>query len=87
MDGLLRPMIVRRLEDGNSCATVAGERRFRTFQPLGRTTIAALLSEGAADELALTENVQGQDLRPPGRAETPHRLMGRHGYSHGRWYS
>lgn len=62
--GLLQPVVVRR--QGEGYELVAGERRWRATQALGRTTIPAIVREGLTDrdmlELALVENVQRQDL-------------------------
>ncbi len=77
--GLIQPIAVI---DNGSYVIAAGERRYRAFKQLGRQTIpAVVLKEGAADELALIENVQRQDLHPLEEAEAMKGLMERHGYT------
>ena len=78
--GLLQPIVVTPRAAGGYLL-VAGERRFRAFQRLGRATIPALLlAEGSIDELALIENLQREDLHPLEAAEALRRLLQRHGY-------
>lgn len=60
---------------------VAGERRFRAHQLLSRPTIAAVITEGDTDEVAIIENVQRENLRPMELAESLGRLMETHGYT------
>jgi ParB family chromosome partitioning protein len=79
--GLLQPIVVRRGEGGSGYELVAGERRLRAFQSLGRVTIPALLSHGDPEELALIENIQREDLHPLDEASAIGRLMQRHGYT------
>lgn len=79
--GLLQPVVVQR--SGEEYVIVAGERRVRAFQLLGRETIPAIATEGNADELAIIENLQREDLHPIEEAEALARLMARHGYSQG----
>jgi ParB family chromosome partitioning protein len=79
--GLLQPIVVRRSEGGSGYELVAGERRLRAFQSLGRVTIPALLSHGDPEELALIENIQREDLHPLDEASAIGRLMQRHGYT------
>lgn len=81
--GLLSPILVRKAEGADGYTIVAGERRFRAHQLLGRTTIAAIITTGAPDEIALIENMQREDLSPLEQAEAIARLMERHGYSQG----
>jgi ParB family chromosome partitioning protein len=58
--GLQTPIIVRPFDGGY--LLVAGERRWRAHQHLGRANIPAFVSTGDADEIALIENVQRVDL-------------------------
>ena len=60
---------------------VAGERRFRAFVLLERSTIPAIMSEGGTDELALIENIQREDLTPVDEYEAVAHLIDKHGYS------
>ena len=78
--GLLQPIAIKSTEDGHYIV-VAGERRWRAFQRLGRETIPAIITDGNADELALIENLQRQDLAPLEEAQALARLMERHAYS------
>ncbi len=59
--GLQSPVIVRP-EAGGGYLLVAGERRLRACQLLGRATIPVFVSTGDVDEVALIENVQRVDL-------------------------
>lgn len=78
--GLLQPVTVKRQEDG-AYLLVAGERRFRAFERLNRPTIPAILTTGDAEEIALIENLQREDLNPLEEAEALARMMDRHRYS------
>lgn len=64
-NGLVQPVTVRRAENG-WFELVSGERRFRAVSELGQTDIAAYVLQVDSDtkmlELALTENVQREDL-------------------------
>ena len=79
--GLIQPITVQRLTDGDGYVIVAGERRFRAFQRLGRETIPAIVTTGNADEIALIENLQREDLKPIEEAEALARLMEIHQYN------
>ena len=79
--GLIQPITVQRLTDGDGYVIVAGERRFRAFQHLGRETIPAIVTTGNADEIALIENLQREDLKPIEEAEALARLMEIHQYN------
>lgn len=78
--GLIHPITVRRTER-DRYMIVAGERRFRAFGLLGRTSIPAIISEGGMDELALIENIQREDLSPIDEYRAVARLIEKHGYS------
>lgn len=80
--GLLQPIVVRRREEDDRYEVVAGERRWRAFQHLGKETIPAILTTGNAEELALIENLQREDLHPLDEAIALERLKERHGYTH-----
>ena len=63
--GILQPVIVRATPEGYEL--VAGERRLRASESLGRDTIPAIVRTATDDqmvELALIENIQRQDLNP-----------------------
>ena len=78
--GLIQPITVKRLDDG-TYLLVAGERRFRAFGRLGRPTIPAIVTTGDAEEIALIENIQREDLNPLEEAEALARMMDRHRYT------
>ena len=80
--GLLQPIVVRGLDDRSGrYMLVAGQRRLRAHQELGRATIFAIVTRGDADELALIENLQREDLSPLDEAEAMARLMASHRYT------
>src|SRR5512143_1856977 len=79
--GLIQPITVKRHADGLGYILVAGERRLRAFELLGRTSIPAIVTKGNADEIALVENVQRQDLSPLEEAEALSRLGQLYGYN------
>lgn len=63
--GILQPLIVTKV--GERYQLIAGERRFRSAQRLGLTTVPALIRETKELEqleIAIVENVQRQDLNP-----------------------
>jgi len=80
--GLIQPIVVRRREEDDRYELVAGERRWRAFQHLGREAIPALLITGDSEELALIENLQREDLHPLDEAAALERLKDRHRYTH-----
>lgn len=62
--GLLQPITVRATENGNY-ELIAGERRLRAHQSLGKTHIESIVSQANDSELAifaLAENASRQDL-------------------------
>lgn len=79
--GLLEPVVVTPEEDGRY-QLVAGERRFRSHQKLGKATIQAIIRE-ASDlerlELALIENIQREDLNPIEKAHSMAKLVNEFG--------
>jgi len=79
--GLIQPIAV--VHDGDKesgFVIVAGERRFRAYQLLGRGTIPAIITSGNPDEIALIENIQREDLSPIEEAEALAKMMNRHSY-------
>lgn len=73
--GLMQPIVVR--PRGAGYELVAGERRWRAAKLAGLDPIPALvreISDGAAAELALIENLQREDLNPVERARALQRL-------------
>lgn len=76
--GLLQPILVKKLEDGQ-IIIVSGERRFRAHQFLERETIPAWFTTGDAEELALVENLVREDLSALETAEALKKLADRVG--------
>ena len=79
--GLMQPITVKRLPEEDAYLLVAGERRYRAVQKLGRPTVTAIITDGNPDELAVIENLQREDLRPVEQADALARLMEKHGWS------
>jgi len=82
--GLLQPILVRPLEDGQF-QIVHGERRYRACKRLGLNTIKAeirKLDDKQVLEIQLVENLQREDLNPIEEAETFKRLIDKFGYTH-----
>ena len=79
--GLLQPILVR-VGEGDTYVVVAGERRYRAHKLLNRPTIAAIITAGDSDEIALIENIQRENLQPLEEAEALQRLIDTHGYTH-----
>ena len=80
--GLMQPIVVRPGPSGFEI--VAGERRWRAFQRLGKTEIPAIvktIDDQTAAEWAMVENVQREDLDPLERADGIARLMDDFGLS------
>ena len=80
--GLLQPITVKQKRgQGGIFMVVAGERRYRAFQILGRETIPAIVTTGNADEIALIENLQREDLSPLDEAKALLKLKKKHEYT------
>ena len=82
--GLLQPILLRKHKDGYQI--VAGERRFRATQLLGRTSIPALVREQLSDrdmmEMALIENIQRVQLNAIEEAVAFEQLINTCGITH-----
>ena len=79
--GLIQPIAVAPdSESDEYFIVVAGERRWRACELLGRETIPAIVTQGNPDEIALIENIQREDLTPIEEAEALSKIMERHGY-------
>jgi ParB family chromosome partitioning protein len=82
--GLLQPILLRK--HGEGYQIVAGERRFRATQKLGRTHIPALVREQLTDrdmmEMALIENIQRVQLSPIEEARAYEQLINECGITH-----
>jgi ParB family chromosome partitioning protein len=82
--GLVEPLVVRRMPDGDRFELIAGERRWRALQRAGlREALVVVKDVSVKDafELALIENVQREDLNPVELAEAYDRLIREHGYT------
>ena len=80
--GLLQPITVRRdPKDKQKFIVVAGERRFRAHALLQRPLIPAVITSGNADEIALIENLQRENLTPLEEAEALERLQKKYNYT------
>lgn len=81
-NGLLQPLVVRRIENGYEL--VAGERRLRALRELGWERAPALLrdlSDEAMLVLALVENLQREDLNPIEEASAFQQLIDGFGFT------
>ena len=66
VEGILQPLLVRPLEDGNF-QIVAGERRWRASQIAGLRQLPVIIKEMTDEQalaIALIENLQREDLNP-----------------------
>lgn len=84
--GILQPVTVRHIADGNGYELVFGERRYRAATIVGMQEIPAIindLTDEEAEEIAITENLQRKDVTPMEEANAYQRLMesGRHDLS------
>ena len=77
LHGLIQPIIVRPLENGNY-KIIAGERRWRASKLAGLEEVPVIVREIAdmeAAEIALIENLQREDLNPIDEANGYDRLI------------
>jgi ParB family chromosome partitioning protein len=91
--GVLEPIIVRPIAltlyegTGRHYELIAGERRWRASMLAGNASIPALILEGTTEdhamlELAITENLQREDLHPLDEALAFGRMQSELGYSY-----
>ncbi len=78
LKGLLQPILVKELEDGQ-IIIVSGERRFKAHEQLKCDTIPAWFTTGDPEELALVENLVREDLSAMETAEALKKLADRFG--------
>ncbi len=74
--GIIQPLIVRRIDDGYEL--VAGERRLRAARLAGYQEVPCVvknLNETQLLEMSLVENIQRENLNPMEEADAYHRLM------------
>ena len=84
--GLMQPIVVRPIAGRRDAyELIAGERRWRAMDRLGRAEVPAIIQavdDARAAELALVENLQREDLNPMDRAAALRRLGDEFGWSH-----
>ncbi len=76
--GLVQPILVRPLGDGEQFEIIAGERRWRAAQMAGMqeiTSVVRKVTDQAAIAMALIENIQREDLNPLEEARALDRLI------------
>lgn len=81
--GVIQPIIVRR--KGEIYEIVAGERRWRAAQVAGLSSVPAIIRDVVDNEslqLALTENIQREDLNPLDEAMAYDELVREFGLTH-----
>lgn len=82
-NGVIQPLIVRRLE-GGQFELIAGERRIKASRLAGLDEVPVVILDTGADknlELALVENIQREDLNPIEEALAYKQLMERYHYT------
>ena len=83
--GVLQPLLVRKLKDEDGFEIIAGERRWRASKMAGLREVPAItldLPDGKALEVALVENIQRSDLNPIDEASGYLRLVNDFNYTH-----
>lgn len=85
--GMLQPMVVMKHDGEPGYQIIAGERRFRAAKQLGWKEVPCVVRGGVSGsknrlELALTENVQRENLNPIEEALGYKRLNAEYGMSH-----
>ncbi len=84
--GLMQPLVVRPLaSEPGAYEVIAGERRWRALEILGRAEAPAMVrhvGDQQAAELALVENLQREDLNAMDRAAALQRLTEEFGLTH-----
>lgn len=81
--GVIQPITLRKMDDG-TYQIIAGERRYRASQLAGKSTIPAYILKADDEntmEMALTENIQREDLNPLEIALAYQQLMEQHNLS------
>ena len=82
-NGVVQPILLRRLPEGGRYQLIAGERRWRAAQRARLHAIPAIVREiddSTSAEIALIENVQRQDLNAIEEAEGYKQLIDRYGH-------
>ena len=81
--GVIQPITLRKMND-ETYQIIAGERRFRASQLAGKSTIPAYILKADDEntmEMALTENIQREDLNPLEIALAYQQLIEQHNLS------
>ncbi len=76
--GVVQPIVVRKLEQRGRFEIIAGERRWRAAQLAGLHEIPAVIrqvADQAAIAMALIENIQREELNPMEEAQALQRLI------------
>ncbi len=76
--GIIQPIVVRRLEQSNDYEIIAGERRWRAAQLAGLEKVPCIVKQVADDSavaIALIENIQREDLNAMEEAVALNRLI------------
>jgi ParB family chromosome partitioning protein len=82
--GMLQPILVRKLGASESYEIIAGERRWRAAQAAGLHEVPVILralNDQEALEIALVENLQREDLNAIEEADAYRRLMDEFGHT------
>jgi ParB family chromosome partitioning protein len=82
--GLIQPIIARKIQGSEALEIVAGERRWRAAQQAGLHEVPVVIKDvtpSTAFELALVENLQRMDLDPIEVSDAYQRLIDEYGYT------
>jgi len=83
--GLMQPILVRRVAEPGRYEIIAGERRFRASRIAGLEEVPVLVkdvADDAAAAMALIENIQREDLNPLEEAQGIMRLVREFDFTH-----
>jgi ParB family transcriptional regulator, chromosome partitioning protein len=83
--GIMQPILVRKVAANGKYEIIAGERRFRAARLAGLDSVPVLVREvpdEAAAAMALIENIQREDLNPLEEAQGLQRLIRDFGLTH-----
>lgn len=83
--GIMQPILVRKLAGNGKYEIIAGERRFRAAKLAGLDSVPVLVRDvpdEAAAAMALIENIQREDLNPLEEAQGLQRLIKDFGLTH-----
>ncbi|HSV84725.1 MAG TPA: ParB/RepB/Spo0J family partition protein [Ramlibacter sp.] len=83
--GIMQPILVRKLANGGKYEIIAGERRYRAARLAGLDSVPVLVRDvpdEAAAAMALIENIQREDLNPLEEAQGLQRLIKDFGLTH-----